>query len=455
MFAGPAQSDEGWRPARPIGIQPGRNGAAVLWLRTRLSGPPMQRPTLSLRLAAHQVEVFLDGKPCPGRAVPVAYEAATRMRGEYLVSLPADYAGKWLVLRLVSSAPPRSESFPRQARPAPSRSTWCAGGPTSWSALCSWSCRLCAARRFTGAIGRSGCISSMLPAACYAVSFVGFSTLGGLVFPWPLPSYPTQILFSLIGHAAMVSFVIEMIDAGPWKVLQAVRWLMLGFCAVFLAAVLFRPTMLPSLVSPYRGLGAILGIGLLSTALSAWRHGNPDARILAWGIVATNLITIPEFLVLGGLVRMELGVLYAPTIMVFLGALAWLLVRRFLASQAAGMQLKTRAPARRAAPACPGRSAAGLGADGGRRSGTADSGRRGQSSVAARQALDGMRADLRGKKFSSWTACSRPCAVRSRRCRRAIARSTSSTSSSAGRSSSARVGCLTCCWPGPVSARAA
>ncbi|HNN93767.1 MAG TPA: protein kinase [Pseudomonadota bacterium] len=400
VFAGPAQSDEGWRPARPIGIQPGRNGAAVLWLRTRLSGPPMQRPTLSLRLAAHQVEVFLDGKSLPpGGAVPVAYEAATRMRGEYLLSLPADYAGKWLVLRLVSSAPPLGlESFPRIGEASAvtldlvrrRADILACNVLLVLSALCSaalyWGHRT--ERLYLFYAG--GCLS-------YAVSFVGFSTLGGLVFPWPLPSYPTQILFSLMAHAAMVSFVIEMIDAGPWRVLHAVRWLLLGFGAVFLAAVLFRPTMLPSLVSPYRGLGAILGLGLWSTAFSAWRHGNPDARILAWGMVATNLITIPEFLVLGGLVRMELGVLYAPTIMVFLGALAWLLVRRFLASQAAGMQLKLehqhaeqRLHAQGALLQASARMAAGdleqpIRAD------------EGSPLRPLAQALDGMRADLRGK----------------------------------------------------------
>lgn len=332
-----------WRPARLLGVPPGRRGASELWLRTRLVGPVLQRPTLDLRLAANHAEFFLDSDPLDAQTAAAApFDAPTHVRGEYLLALPANYVGRVLTLRLLSRSPAIGlEAVPRLGEPA--AVTFDLLRRRADIVVCCFLMSLsalCCIALFVGRRSERAYLHYALGCISYTLSFIGFSGLGGLAFRWPLPHYPTHVLFNGIATIAMLSFVMRMVDAGPGQVLARLRWLYAGFVAVYVLVMLARPTLVPMLMGPHRLLSIVLAGGLLAAAIRGWRRGNADARLLAWAIFVMIALTLPEYMLIAGLIQGELGAVYVPTIMTFLGALAVMLVRRFFASQAQALHLQ-------------------------------------------------------------------------------------------------------------------
>lgn len=342
-FAEPQHSDGGWKPARLMGNQQGRNGESVLWLRTRLTGPPLQRPVLSLRLAAHTVESYIDGRPAVLQEAETGpLGRLTRLRGEYLISLPPDYAGKTLALRLVSvSLPLGIEAVPRIGEPT--AVTVDLAQRRADSLLCSILLVVFALASgglfFLHRADRSY-LHFSLGCLAYAVSFLGFCGLGGIVFPFPLPHFPAYVLGNVIGGIETASFVIIMAGAGPFRVLHWYRRVCAAYVALFIITMALRPALVLHLLAAHRALTFLLFLCFVATSVPGMRRGNADAKLFCWGLLGTTIVSTPEYLIVANLIQAEIGRLFVPVICTFLFPLVVTLVRRFVASQSSALRLQ-------------------------------------------------------------------------------------------------------------------
>lgn len=342
-FADPRHEDGGWLPARRIGNQSGRRGASVLWLRTRLEGPVLEHPVLSLRLAAHSVTLYVEGQPVVPRTAELGpIDQLTKVRGEYLVSLPADYSGKVLALRLVSEAPP----FGIEAVPRLGEATVVTFDLIRRRA----DIVLCGLLLMLFAL--SGGVMFLLHrrdwlymhfatgSLAFALSMFGICGIGGLLYPLPLPSYPLHALGNALGNIGVASFVILLLDAGPFQVLRWFRRFATLYIVLYLAAMALRPSFVFQLAVMQRSQALLLALCFFATAVRGIRRGDAYARFFCGGLLATTLTSVPEYLIMWGLYEGEIGRTFVPTVLLFLGTLALILVRRFIASQSKALQLQ-------------------------------------------------------------------------------------------------------------------
>lgn len=342
-FADPQHDDGSWQPARRIGNQPRRGRESILWLRTRLTGPVLKRPVLSLRLAAHTVDLYIDGQPAALQEAEVGpLGRLTRMRGEYLIPLPTDYAGKTLALRLSSVAPPLGiEAVPRLGEStAVTVDLTCRRADAFLCSLLLMLFALVAGAIFL--LYRADRIYLHFSVGClaFAMSFLGICCMGGLLFPFPLPHYPAHVLGNVIGNIETASFVIILIDKGPWQVLRWFRLLAGSFLAIFIATMALSPERVLHLAVPQRLLALLLFLCLIATVVRGIRRGNADAKLFCWGVLATAIISIPEYLIMANLYQAEMGRMFVPAILAFISTLAVILARRFIGSQSRALRLQ-------------------------------------------------------------------------------------------------------------------
>ncbi len=104
LWADSKNDDEQWLPTTKFSNPPGRGNSQYLWLRTKLTGPPLHDATVLLPAEVYQsLEGFVDGRRI-AQFGPLEGEAARRFIAKRPIYLPIgdDYVGRTLTLRFYS-----------------------------------------------------------------------------------------------------------------------------------------------------------------------------------------------------------------------------------------------------------------------------------------------------------------------------------------------------------------
>lgn len=342
-FADPLQEDGKWRKVVGVGNPPGRGKARVLWLRTRLQGAVLEQPVLTMRLATRTLQAYVDGKSIvPQLAKLLPIERYVNLRREYLIALSPDYVGKTLALRLVSDAPALGlESVPRLGEATAVAVDLI--GRNSEYLLCAvllLILTICGIVLFL--FRRDDSLYLYFSIACFGfgVSFLTFSGVGGILFRWPFPHYPMQVLTNAVGNIGFISFVILITGSGPLRILNGVRLLYGMFIVALLGAMALHPEWVHRLTVPNRMLSPIFGVAIITTGIRGMRWGGSDAKLLSIGLLLCTLISIPDLLHNMGRGVGKIGQSYVPTILAFILTLLVLLVRRFARSHSQTLKLQ-------------------------------------------------------------------------------------------------------------------
>ena len=343
-FAEPRHQDSGWLSMQGLGKPAGRGDAEVLWLRTRLQGPPLATPRLYLRLSSHTAELYLDGRPLrPQMSTRTALDRIASTRDEYLIPLAADYVGKTLAIRLYSTAPmigisaqPRLGDAAAVAFDVVRRSGYQGLVALLFLALAVVSSALFVLRRteraylyfaiFCGSIG---------------VYDLAVSGLLGFVVPWPLSRLLTQLLSAALASAALCSYVGSVLDRGPLRVLRWIRMLLVGYCAVLLGVVVYAPEHMLLLIQPLNLLVGLMLLGLVATAIRSMLRGDVDAKLLGLGFVAVFVLITPDILIASGVIAGGFGSHFNEGLLALALTLGAILLRRFVAGHTRSVQLHT------------------------------------------------------------------------------------------------------------------
>lgn len=311
LYASPRHEDGSWRHARSPYLPEGRGDNGFLWLRTRLSGPPLPDPALYLQSVNQSFQAFVDGKliaqygHMEGRAAhgfqgePRAYlqllpPPTTAQPG----SDPKDYVGRTLTLRIYS----------------PHRYIGVFG-----EVLLGSQATLIAdqVRRGTSAfvVGVFLCVLGFLTLILFLlritehvyVYYGGFTISAGLhilartplrelVFDAPaLWSYFEVLCLPLVA-VFLCAFVWKTLGSGPWQIMPRFS---LAYLVFFVGATLLVGSGFVNLWAVLLPVQLLLLSGVVALVttvlLAAWR-GDTNARILSGGLLFCSACAVIDIL---------------------------------------------------------------------------------------------------------------------------------------------------------------
>ena len=330
-WANPSHDDGGWQPTQLLHNPPGRIAGNDLWLRVRLSGPPLHDATLFLHEVDQSMEGFLDGHRIASFG-PLDGPTASRFFAKRPLYLPLgnDYGGRILLLHFHS---PHGNigiiRLPRLGGRAELLIDGLRQGlPSLVVGMANIVLGLVVLLLYL--LQRSERIYLPFVAPCLAAGpyLISRSLARGYLF-----DNPTLWRFVLVGcfcltSAAIAQFVAYLFEGSLARLLRLLSWVNLGlfFVGSTLTATgmlhlesFFRMTLLFWL--PF------LVLIILSAFLGVWR-GNADMRILAFGLFGAAFLALP--LVLSDLdvvtARIDARALAGAVLLVTLGGI---LIRRF------------------------------------------------------------------------------------------------------------------------------
>lgn len=341
-FANPLHDDGGWTGTQAIGRPPGRGAAEVLWLRTRLLGPPLASPMLYLRISGHDLAVFLDGRPVSvQRAQGTAVDRIASMGDEFLISLPPDYVGRTLVLRATSPAPLFGILGPPRLGESAAVALDLVRSNGAQGLVSLLFLLFAVAGLVLFVFQRSEHAYLYFAIFSFAIGIwnLTFTGLLGILIPWPLPRFPTRALGIALALAAFCSYVGAVLDLGPLRILHWLRLVWLAVFALFVAALLIEPRMMFRLILPVAILALLTMASWVTTAILGAVRGNMDAKLMSLGFAAMLAVMAPGILAASGRVSGRVGLSFHAGTVVWGLTLAAILLRRFLLSNRRTLQL--------------------------------------------------------------------------------------------------------------------
>ncbi len=342
-FADPRHEDGRWQSVTGIGKPPGRGTATVLWLRTRLTGPPLHNPMLYLRLSSHTAELYLDGQPVtPYMSTQTLTDFLVSTRDEYLLPLERDYVGKTLVLRLSSAAPMIGVTATPRLGEAAAVTLDFVRLTSNQGLVALLFLAVAAVSAVLFALRHTQRAYLYFAIYCGSIGIYDLTLSGllGVLVPWPFPRLPSQILSLTLACAAICSYVSSILDSGPLRILRWVRMTLLTHLALSGAATLVDPPRLLLLIQPINILTGVLLVSLIITVARAARRGNVDAKILSLGFTIVLGLVMPDILVATGIVAGQFGSNFNIGLVVLALTLAVILLRRFVADHIRSVQLQ-------------------------------------------------------------------------------------------------------------------
>lgn len=338
LWASPTE-DSGWQELSGLGPPPGRDGQRWLWLRTTLSGPQLQDPTLQIEIIDQLCEVFVDGRLIyrfgeldgsgPGGRRFLGYPV------HYLSLDPAllggDYRGRRLTLRVYSDH--INIGLFGQLR---------LGTRHVLSAdLFRRDLSLLIVGILLSAVGLF-CLALFLyqrRERTY-LSYGGFAFFVGLyslcrikttfwAAEHPLLSFHLELLTFYSCITCMLHFLAQVIGSGPLRLMPALAWSTTAYAvsALLLAATGVVP-ILKTLV-PFQLLMLLAVLYTLLAVLLALIRGNLDARLFGLGFILAALFSSYDVLTaLGVLPRLRTSFSHFG-IGAFVLSLGLILLRRF------------------------------------------------------------------------------------------------------------------------------
>lgn len=331
-WASDSQAGGGWVDTPRVHNPPGRSGREDLWLRTRLSGPPVDEPTLFLHEVDQCIEAYLDGVSI-ARFGPMQGDTR-RFIAKRPIYLPLgpQPSGHLLTLRLRSSysdigliRPPlwggRAELF----------------ADSIYKGLPFLIVGTIALVLGVGVLAlfllqRRDRLYVLYAVQCLNIGVYLFSRSQARAFLFDHPALWRLLLvasFCLIS-AAMCAFIAQLFD-GFWS--RFMRGMSLANAVLFFFGMLGT---LGGVIHLELFLKASLlfwlpfSVAIYGASIHGLLRGNADARILALGLLATSVLAVPQVLsalhVVSGSfdVRALAGVF-------FIGAMGAILVRRYRA----------------------------------------------------------------------------------------------------------------------------
>ena len=342
-FADPRHDDGGWQSATGIGKPPGRGPATVLWLRTRLTGPPLRNPMLYLRLSSHTADLYLDGHPVtPYMSTQTLTDFLVSVRDEYLLPLTPDYAGKTLVLRISSAAPMIGITATPRLGEASAVTLDFVRSASDQGLVALLFLAVAAVSAVLFALRHTQRAYLYFAIYCGSIGIYDLTLSGalGVLVPWPFPRLPSQILSLTLACAAICSYVSSILDSGPLRILRWVRMTLLAHLALSAAVTILDPPRLILLIQPINILTGVLLVSLIITVARAARRGNVDAKILSLGFTVVLGLVMPDILVATGVVSGKFGSNFNVALLVLALTLAVILLRRFVADHIRSVQLQ-------------------------------------------------------------------------------------------------------------------
>lgn len=342
-FAEPQHDDGQWRKTTELGRPPGRDGATVLWLRTRLLGPPLPHPALGLRISGHDLQVFVDGQPVPAQgATATAIDRVASLSDDYVIPLPPDYAGKTLVLRLTSPAPLFGVLTPPRLGEAAAVALDLVRGNGAQGLVSLLFLLFAGAGATLFAFHRRELSYLYFAIFSFALGIWNLTFTGflGLLLPWPFPRFPTRALSIAVALAAFCSYVGAVLDLGPLRILHWLRLLWLFVLAGFVAVLLTEPRLMFRLIGPVAALALLTMASWVTTAIRGARAGNRDAQILSLGFVAMLAAMSTGILVASGNAAGRVGLNFHAGTVAWGLSLAAVLLRRYIAANQQTLQLQ-------------------------------------------------------------------------------------------------------------------
>ncbi len=300
QFIEPAHSDGGWQPIKSPYLPPGRGTARYLWLRTRLTGPPLAEPTLYFQSVSQSFQAFIDGQLIaefgamqgahalrfPGEPriyLPLQRASAT----EQSLPSPMNYVGRTLVLRIFS----------------PHRYIGVFGDVLigAHSSLITHQVQRSASAFVVGVlmigIGLLGLLLFTLRFSdrvylyydCFAIAagthILARSALREILFYdpalWGLLEFFSLPLLAIF----LCTFVWKTVGRGPWGIMPRLTMLFLLFLLLSAGLVVSGKQNLWDILLPLQILLMVGIVGLVTTLLLAAQRGDTGARILTVGFV--------------------------------------------------------------------------------------------------------------------------------------------------------------------------
>lgn len=296
----PDAQDAGWAETEQIGNPPGRNHRSFLWLRSKLVGPPLRDPALSLLVVDQIFEAYLDGELVYTFGV-LDGPTGRRFRGypQHIISLPKDYEGKTLTLRIYSEH--INIGVFGRPRLGEHRALLVESVQQGLGRLLVGSilCILGIATFVVSMIRRND--RSLLYYAGFQI-FVGLYVLAQTQFRnllWDVPLLWTSMeLGSLcLGAAAMAAFVSDVFGSGPAHLLRRASQLLLGYFFVAGFAVIAGWVPLLATLLPVQIMILLCFVVGLLTLIDAARRGKADIWLFVLGFVVFVGCAIYDILV--------------------------------------------------------------------------------------------------------------------------------------------------------------
>lgn len=290
----PGHPDAGWRPTRRLSAPPDRGNATTLWLRTRLSGPRLAQPTISLATYSEDVEAFLDGRIIFTTHPDGQLSPASALLPQ--VPLPVDYQGHLFVLRIQG----RSRFLGLTEAPMIGHgpavlAAWLRRGtpPFVMSILLSLmafgSMVLAALRREERSYLHYGGL-------CLSAAFLCL-TVTRLPSLWVQP----QVRWGRLGAMAgllmsyfLVSYVRLVIGDGPRRILLWLSRYALLFMLVIIPLALVRILPVDRLIALVLLQNFVISVPVAAVVLLSAGRGDIDARILRVGFLMLALVLVME-----------------------------------------------------------------------------------------------------------------------------------------------------------------
>ena len=313
----------------------GRGDHAFLFLRTQLPSPAVSQPTLYFLIVEQIFEAYLDGQliyrfgQLDGEGPEVRRFLGNRT---HMIPLPADYAGKQLVLRIYSTDPMIIGISGRvRLGPNPAIIAAMLRDDASSAAV---GIILCA----TGLLAIGLYLPRRLEPAYFYYGAFAFSMGLWLLCQMGCRNYLadspmgwlTVEIFALYTAVAFLNrYIYQVFGAGPWGLSRVLSYLYGGFVGVsaFLCGFGILPLIAP--LGPFRILLLITIVyTLIMMAMLSYR-GHAEARLFSAGFLFAALFGVRDTLAIYGLLPrsdISLGQFGQGGFVLFLGLI---LVRRF------------------------------------------------------------------------------------------------------------------------------
>lgn len=336
LWAQPDYAASDWQRTAYPGKTPLEYGQREMWIRVRLIGPKLEKPTLFLPLAGYAT-AFLDGKQLAMEELPHhIWEESRSHDRRFLLHLGTDYVGQNLSIHLRSNAPRIGViSVPYLGEPV---GVICEilRNAVPFLILTALTGLLALTTIALFLVSRRDPILLYFSSTCLLMSiyFVGLSGLLGWFFKTPPPS---NILYNLAGPLVVVSiwtFVMHVLGhrysgfffwiRNILLISSIVEWIVAFSYGAHSIDLMLRPINILILI------GMLLAMFIL---IRCARDGVIDARIMSIGQALATVIAIPDILVLTGIWAHQTQYLFMQlSCVVFLMALGLVPIRRFMAT---------------------------------------------------------------------------------------------------------------------------